>query len=117
MHYSSILFRITLFIGVITLIVACNKSPIAKAITDYDQLCQIYEDIAGKPISPAMRGYEISERIEKEIPSISEDYGHIVSSDPGKTYSLFRKSAKLATKQEWDCPVMEAYFSGEFDQR
>jgi hypothetical protein len=97
---------------------ACSQStPEQKANSDYDKLCKIFEDIAPKPLSPAVKGMDLAERIEKELPKFYQrDYQNIILLDRNQAYQTIKEIAESETKKPWDCQVMRDYYSGKYDQ-
>lgn len=107
-----------LFVFAVSLFaISCGKSSTGQAISDYDKLCKINEDIAPKSLSPAVKGMDIAERIENDLPEFyKRDYEHIILLDRKDTYRTIKKIAERETKKQRDCEVMREYYSGKYDQ-
>jgi len=100
----------------IFLFCACDTSPTAQSIVNFDKLCNIYKDNDGKYNVlniPSAKMYDLMSRIEKEIPNLMELYGHVVNAAPEERYQLIQQVAEIKTKKKWDCPAIESFYSGK----
>ena len=115
--FKFILFKFILIVSWITFVIftvpACTKQPAPSAANDYARLCEIYREVMGESLSPAMTGVKISERVENEIPRIFVHFDNISRADANEAYGFFKHIAEKQTNNPWDCPAMEKYYSNK----
>ncbi len=94
------------------LLSACSTSPVSS----YDQLCQIYSEIAPQAMALDAKEGKLADTIESEMPIFFEsDYVHIMTADRVKRFALIKSMADGEGQADWQCKTMERYFAGEFD--
>ena len=104
------LFLLAIFLS------ACEK-PTATQISDYEKLCNIYDDFVHDSRSEDIKLKHLAERIEKEIPKVYVHFTNIALVDRIEKYQTYKQIAESETKKAWNCEVMEKYFAGEFDSK
>ncbi len=95
-----------------SLLSACSTSPVSS----YDQLCQIYSEIAPQAMALDVKEGKLADTIESEMPIFFEsDYVNIITADRIKRFALIKSMADNEGQADWQCKTMERYFAGEFD--
>jgi len=95
-----------------SLLSACSTAPVSS----YDQLCQIYTEIAPQAMALDLKEGKLADTVESKMPDFFEsDYVNIITADRIKRYALIQSLAGREGQADWQCKTMERYFSGEFD--
>jgi len=82
-----------------------------KTEKKYSNLCQIFDETMKKNIPIEMQSYEISNRINIEVPSLLDLRRNIANADPSEAYNLYKQSAKFAGIKNWQCPAIKSFYS------
>jgi len=88
----------------------------ASSLSSYDQLCQIYSEIAPQPMPLSIKEGKLADSVESKMPIFfKSDYENIITADRNKRFALIKSLADNAGHADWQCKVMYRYFSGDFD--
>jgi len=108
-----VLVLLSFFIS--TLLISCESSASGKAVSKYDQLCQIYKEVVSRPVELRVKEGTLVQRVQNELPDFFNRYFvHIFQTDADQRYSIIKKLAEAELKSEWSCKVMKSYYDNEF---
>lgn len=80
--------------------------------SNYDKLCEIYQDVVKKPIAMDLKRIELYEQIENSLPVFFEkNYKYIMNSDRVERYSMIQQSAKFDGVESWECEAAKKFYS------
>jgi len=113
MQKSIVIFRLINFFALVILATACNTSSTTQAVSDYDKLCKIYEEVVNTQTSQSKKYVLFTVRIEKEIPSIFALYQNAALVDGKNKYQFYKEAAQKDSNKQWDCEIMKLYFEGK----
>jgi hypothetical protein len=108
------MIRILRFFSLIFL-VSCVTTHTPTVSNGFDAACKIFEEAGTKKLSPIELGSYIGSRLEdmSDLPGIEEVksvYHALFNVDPAKRYLLFKESAEISLKHDWDCVAMKAIY-------
>jgi hypothetical protein len=80
----------------------------SKPASPYDRLCAIYKEYESVPSDDMMAGYEISRRVEREIPEIVPAYNVIPQNGVETRYAALVEIARQekSTPANWECETL-----------
>ena len=90
---------------------SCDRSVNSQEKSDFEQLCNIYEEFIQNPEPEENKIEKLTKRIEKELPNIYIHYKNIAIMPRNDKYIYYKKLAEETTNKPWNCTVMKEYFS------
>jgi len=103
-----------IFLGSL-LLISCESPVSSQAISDYDQLCQIYREVVSRPVELRMKEAALVQRVQSELPDFfNKNFTYIVKADADQRYRFIKRLADEKLKRVWTCDVMKSYYDTEF---
>lgn len=98
----------TLHRTLLTFILLGCATTCAKPTSPYDRLCAMYKEYEATPNDDMMAGYEISQRVEREIPEIAAAYNVIAQNGVETRYTALVETARREknTATDWECETL-----------
>ena len=92
-------------LGLLLVVPACAKS------SPYDRLCKIYEEYSSGGTPRDVAAVKITERVERELPEIYQDYVVVVMNPVEGRYDAFKELArKSANQSNWSCDAVRTFY-------
>jgi hypothetical protein len=107
-RYGSQRWRCALCVGCFALaplLLACRGKS-----SDYEQLCQIYREYSKPDLPRDIAAVKITERVEREPPTIYERYVVIVMNPVEGRYQAFKELATSQNVSNWSCDAIRAFY-------
>ncbi len=111
---SKFMIRIIRFFPLIFL-VSCITTHTQMVSNGFDAACNIFEEAGTKNLSPIELGAFIDSRLNdmSDLPGkeeVKSVYHALFNVDPAERYLLFKESAEISLKHDWDCAAMKAIY-------
>jgi hypothetical protein len=96
-------------------LVSCIATHTQTVSNGFDAACNIFEEAGTKNLSPIELGAFIGSRLEdmSDLPGkeeVKSVYHSLFNVDPSKRYMLFKESAEISLKHDWDCAAMKEIY-------
>ncbi|HED17842.1 MAG TPA: hypothetical protein ENI64_13640 [Gammaproteobacteria bacterium] len=115
LHKIGVLVLVNFFISI--LLISCESSASGKAVSKYDQLCQIYKEVVSMPVELRVKEGTLVQRVQNELPDFfNKNYTYIARADADQRYPFIKKLAEEELKSKWSCEVMQSYYDNEFSR-
>ena len=97
--------------GVVCLGMLLSACGCGDKSSSYDRLCKIYEEYSSASTPRDVAAVKITERVERELPEIYQDYVVVVMNPVEGRYDSFRELArKTANQPSWSCEAVRTFY-------
>lgn len=81
----------------------------ASGVQGFNEICQIYTEAQNSSMKKVQLSNYIFENIKNRVNNKDALDAHdvVFLADPKERYSLFKQSAVVSLKKNWDCPAMK----------
>lgn len=109
MYFKTPVLLTTLFL------ISCSINTNIKTKNGFDTACLIFQHASTMKLSPQELGNYIANAINKmEHQKASDDvkqvYHALFNVSPNERYALFKESAEITLKRNWDCDAMKKMY-------
>ena len=106
------MFTRSITLTAIIFLMSCSMGTSPKSTNGFDSACQIFKEASTKNLNPEELGNYIATELENmgdQLASkeVKEVYHALFNVNPTQRYSLFKQSAEITLKRNWDCQAMK----------
>ncbi len=96
-------------LGILIIIWTCTNISYAETDAGFDEICRIYTEA----VNSSMKNEQLSDYIFKNIQKRVNNkdaldvHDMIFQLAPAERYKIFKQSAEMSLKRNWDCPAVK----------
>ena len=81
----------------------------AEDTAGFDEICKIYTEAKNSSMPKRQLSDYIFDNIEQRVTSVDalEAHGAVFNLEPARRYSIFKQSAELSLKRDWNCEAVK----------
>ncbi len=100
---------------VVLILASCRNEQYKSVDNGFDAACLIFQEAGTKNLDPVALGIYIAKKLD-EMPEIKAandvraTYHALFNADPAIRYDLFKQSAEISLKRNWDCSAVKQIY-------